>query len=302
MTQNFQKLIFNKILENSSTFVSKVEMSFKDLTPAGKATAINFSAAITLNLIFTNNKYGNFDIDLLYEELSKEIERRKSGEVMRSQILFNDSYYIEQLNHSNRIFNNSNTDSKSIKKEIDSFLIEIMLNFADALQNHNRKPFFPFNAFISLFIYPFVNSSEEKDNLIENFKTKLKSDKSFIEIEDTVTILINELMGELMNNHTNDSSLINAVKMFKASNNTIKKEETSKNCYVATLVYEDIDHPNVEFLRNFRNEKLLSNYFGKIFVTFYYNTSPKLVVILKPYNKVQKLIKFGLDKLILILK
>lgn len=81
-----------------------------------------------------------------------------------------------------------------------------------------------------------------------------------------------------------------------------KAVEKRKRCYIATLVYEDIDHPKVEFLRNFRDDKLLSNYLGRIFVKLYYKTSPKMVTILKPYNKIQKIIRFSLDKLISILQ
>src|SRR5690554_3881075 len=49
----------------------------------------------------------------------------------------------------------------------------------------------------------------------------------------------------------------------------VKPESTSKNnegCYIATMVYENYDHPNVILLREFRDKKLNPNYLGKIFI------------------------------------
>ena len=39
------------------------------------------------------------------------------------------------------------------------------------------------------------------------------------------------------------------------------------NCFIATAVYHDTYHTNVALLREFRNNYLLTNYFGRKFVT-----------------------------------
>ena len=43
------------------------------------------------------------------------------------------------------------------------------------------------------------------------------------------------------------------------------------NCFVATTVYGDINAPEVNTLRDFRDNVLMKNTFGKAFVNFYYS-------------------------------
>jgi hypothetical protein len=45
-------------------------------------------------------------------------------------------------------------------------------------------------------------------------------------------------------------------------------------CFIATAAYGSYLDPHVYILRNFRDNYLLTNYFGKIFVGFYYRNSP----------------------------
>lgn len=48
-------------------------------------------------------------------------------------------------------------------------------------------------------------------------------------------------------------------------------------CYIATFVYGDYNAEQVLFLRDYRDNVLLQNALGKIFVDFYYTISPFLV-------------------------
>lgn len=81
-----------------------------------------------------------------------------------------------------------------------------------------------------------------------------------------------------------------------------KKRHQERWCYVATLVYGDISHPKVDFLRNYRDNVLSNYFFGKIFIKYYYNYSPKIVVFLKPHSKTNSIIKLILDGIIILLK
>jgi hypothetical protein len=47
-------------------------------------------------------------------------------------------------------------------------------------------------------------------------------------------------------------------------------------CFIATAAYGDLNHPNVQLLREFRDRYLLTNCIGKIFVDAYYRYSPTL--------------------------
>jgi predicted nucleic acid-binding Zn-ribbon protein len=87
---------------------------------------------------------------------------------------------------------------------------------------------------------------------------------------------------------------------------TIKQQEQSiKNalpsnfeCYIATMAYGDYEHPQVKFLRQFRDEKLAITKAGRQFIRFYYATSPHLVKALKNNKQVNRAIRSFLDKLI----
>ena len=73
---------------------------------------------------------------------------------------------------------------------------------------------------------------------------------------------------------------------------------SNQNCYIATLAYGDINHPKVEFLRYYRDNKLNKTIIGKFFVKTYYATSPYIVRYLKDKNKINKTIKNILDYII----
>ncbi len=51
----------------------------------------------------------------------------------------------------------------------------------------------------------------------------------------------------------------------------------SGSCYIATYVYGSYDATEVLTLRKFRDEKLLTNSIGTLFVKFYYKVSPFLI-------------------------
>jgi len=69
--------------------------------------------------------------------------------------------------------------------------------------------------------------------------------------------------------------------------NSTKKE----GCYIATMVYGNYDHSRVLLLRSYRDNTLKKSIIGRLFVRFYYFTSPKLVKILKGKRLINTLIK-----------
>lgn len=71
----------------------------------------------------------------------------------------------------------------------------------------------------------------------------------------------------------------------------IKKETSDSNCYVATMCYGDINAPQVQTLREFRDEILLKRLTGRIFVRLYYKSSPSFVRIMRKRTKINRLIR-----------
>lgn len=113
-------------------------------------------------------------------------------------------------------------------------------------------------------------------------ETSIVSDK----IDSCFVNLIN-----LLRNKINEDS-------YFLSKMNYKDESPNRNCYVATQVYSDINHPKVEYLRGFRDATLSKYSLGKKFIFFYYKYSPELVLKFKRYKIINLIIKFFLDVLI----
>ena len=73
-------------------------------------------------------------------------------------------------------------------------------------------------------------------------------------------------------------------------------------CYIATTVYGSYDHPSVCLLRRFRDHKLSTNIFGKIFVVVYYNIGSYLIKYLGENKFFLLISKKILDHLVLKIK
>lgn len=74
--------------------------------------------------------------------------------------------------------------------------------------------------------------------------------------------------------------------------------EISKNksgCYIATMVYKDVNAPEVVALRTFRDYTLKNYYIGKLFIALYYRFSPIFVKIFKDSIMVNRIGKAILD-------
>ena len=102
---------------------------------------------------------------------------------------------------------------------------------------------------------------------------------------------------------TTNTQHINVVKphsvnISTSSNSNSSSQKRSEGCYIATMVYGDYDHPQVVVLRRFRDNRLLTNLPGQVFVKLYYWISPKLVKILHNHQYINKGIRKILDRFI----
>ncbi len=69
-------------------------------------------------------------------------------------------------------------------------------------------------------------------------------------------------------------------------------------CYVATCVYGSYDCPEVWLLRRFRDVKMASSWYGRVFIRIYYTVSPMLVRVFGGFKWFHKLTKPKLDKFV----
>ena len=82
------------------------------------------------------------------------------------------------------------------------------------------------------------------------------------------------------------------------SNRPSKSNSSSDGCYIATCVYGSYDCPQVWTLRRFRDCKLKTTWYGRLFVKFYYAVSP---VVVKRYGNImwlRTMWKSILDKMV----
>lgn len=81
-----------------------------------------------------------------------------------------------------------------------------------------------------------------------------------------------------------------------------KKESTDGGCYVATMVYGSYNAPEVRVLRKFRDEYLLQNTLGRLFVILYYRFSPSFVERTKHITLVHTIFRSVLNRVVKIIK
>lgn len=80
---------------------------------------------------------------------------------------------------------------------------------------------------------------------------------------------------------------------------------TSKSgatCFVATATYGDVDHPNVRFLRAWRDGYLAHRPAGRTFIDWYWRTGPKLAVWVTRYPVLKRCSHAGLNLLVALIR
>ena len=81
----------------------------------------------------------------------------------------------------------------------------------------------------------------------------------------------------------------------------MKQQSSGGGCYIATCVYGSYDCPQVWTLRRYRDYKLDKSILGKMFIKFYYATSPTLVKWFGNTRWFKSIWKKCLDHLVLLL-
>lgn len=80
------------------------------------------------------------------------------------------------------------------------------------------------------------------------------------------------------------------------------ESKSGATCFVATAAYEDWRHPDVEFLRWYRDNVLAESKMGRAFTRFYWRVGPYLAKLVKPSPLLRQTARAGLSKLVVYLK
>lgn len=99
----------------------------------------------------------------------------------------------------------------------------------------------------------------------------------------------------LSNLNTSSSGYGNLSSGLSSGSNS-SRSSSNEGCYIATMAYGSYEHPQVMVLRWYRDNVLQKYLLGRLFIRTYYFLSPKLVVVLKGHDKINRKIRYILDK------
>jgi hypothetical protein len=281
-------LISNKIILLNDYSIEFIESNIKKLTPAGKYQAYLLTTAIIFNRLKAIDAFNTNSINT--DSLTVSVIENAEKKFYEYKII-HDKIYNTFIHYSSIIQGAMNRENRNFfKNDLPELRKKSILTIMEFNNELNRQLSFS-NIYINLFIYPFFNTNVPAEELNSLRRTYLDITNEINHFElDDFKQNISQLINNLTNKLNEDSYFIS---------NMSGKVAGNKNCYIATLVYKDIDHPKVELLRNFRDNNLNKYYFGKLFIKLYYKFSPKLVKILTNHNYPQVIIKYILDILLI---
>jgi hypothetical protein len=290
MTNNLLiDLIVNKIRILDDYTVDYIEDNINTLTPAGKYQAFLITSSIVINRLRAINAFqlNSINIDLFKAQLLNEaekkfIEYKKIHDVVYNTFKHRSAIIEGRLNRENRECFYLN---KSDLKQNSYVMIGIYNLELDTRISFNQ-------IYFNLFVHPFFNTNltDEEQKQQKHTYLSIIKEHNVLELEN-FNSKISKLVNDISTKLNEDSFFM--TKMSKINPNS----GDNKNCYIATLVYKDIEHPRVILLREYRDTVLIKNNFGRQFIKVYYKISPKLVEVLRPYPFLQKIIKKILDTL-----
>ena len=77
-------------------------------------------------------------------------------------------------------------------------------------------------------------------------------------------------------------------------NNCLENEWQCHGCFIATAAYGTSLHEDIDVLRDFRDEYLMTNQIGRAFTDIYYTTSPPIADVIRDNEGLRTIVRKGL--------
>jgi hypothetical protein len=86
-------------------------------------------------------------------------------------------------------------------------------------------------------------------------------------------------------------------------NNCLENEWQCHGCFIATAAYGTPLHEDIDVLRTFRDEYLMTNQIGRALTDIYYSTSPPIADVIRNNEGLRTIVRKGLvEPLVYILR
>jgi len=86
----------------------------------------------------------------------------------------------------------------------------------------------------------------------------------------------------------------NDVEESDEDNNCLENEWQCHGCFIATAAYGTPLHEDIDVLRTFRDEYLMTNQIGRAFTDIYYSTSPPIADLIRDNEGLRTIVRKGL--------
>ena len=299
-------------------------------TEAIKIIRKEYSASISKinNLISTalqaKSKDPNVNID---EVLEKEIKDFLDSVYIEDKVVFDLDMQKNQnlLANENKINvnykENMGKDYLKIIEEAENMADEMSKTWNPELTNQEDmdKHDAVFNCFLKAFDMTKIGTEEQKEvvfrmsdyllwrglSLVKVIKFKLKeennrpiTEKELKEFTDNIVMVLDSFMDDNVNRTAYINRKEELINSFyeEITNQGIKVKK--EGCYIATVVYESYDSPQVCILRQYRDNSLSKSIFGRMFIHIYYYISPKLVKLFGETKWFKCFWKYILNKIV----
>jgi hypothetical protein len=80
------------------------------------------------------------------------------------------------------------------------------------------------------------------------------------------------------------------------------ESKSGPTCFVASAAYGDVSHPDVAFLRHYRDGVLAARPLGRWLIKWYWRNGPKLAVLVLRNPRLKRVARFAIARLVRVLK